>query len=262
MTTYRELVYAVLDLLKMRSDDSYYTEEHILFLAKKMRALLLERKYKNTRNGTFKQMSQENRQQVCLSLAPAQMLPNGCGGNWLRSNEEVPALSSVSDAVTCTGHDLLPTTVTFIPAERMPYVGYNKWLKNIIYASRSMDGHLYLTSNNNQFMWLERVGLTGVFSDPDAAAALSHEACMGEGPCDIMDQNYPLEDALVPSCIELIVQELTGAKYAPDDTVNNDKDDVGAAGIAQMRAARPVEQNSYDARRQREQDRQNDETGV
>lgn len=261
MTTFRELCGMVLDLLKLRSDDSFYNEEHVMYLARMMRTLLLERKYKNTRNGTFKSIPEENKQQICLSLSPAEMLPNGCGGTWLRSNEEVPALSSVSDAVTCTGHDLLPTTVTFIPAERMPYVGYNKWLKNIIYASRSIDGHLYLTSNNQQFMWLERVGLTGVFADPEAAAALSHAACMGEGACDPLDTAFPLEDALIPSCIELIVQELTGAKYAPDDTVNNAKDDIGNASIAQMRAARPVEQSSYDARRAREQE-QNNEAGV
>ena len=30
--TYREIVYIILDNLKLASDDSYITEEHILFL--------------------------------------------------------------------------------------------------------------------------------------------------------------------------------------------------------------------------------------
>lgn len=40
--TYREVVYAIQDLLKVSSDDSFYTTEHILFLASKIRAALLK----------------------------------------------------------------------------------------------------------------------------------------------------------------------------------------------------------------------------
>jgi hypothetical protein len=42
MTTYRELVYMVLDELKAKSDDFYYTEDHIIFLLDKYRAFLLK----------------------------------------------------------------------------------------------------------------------------------------------------------------------------------------------------------------------------
>lgn len=257
MATFGEMVHMVLDLLKERSDDSFYTEEHVLLLITKMRAFLLERKYKNSRNGTFNEMSEENKQQICLSLAPTTLLPNGCGGNWLKSNETIPSTMSVYGNVTCTGHDLLPTNVMFIPKERMSFVGYNKWLRNFIYAAKSDDGHLYLKGENPQFLHLERVGLTGVFSDPVAAAALSHEACMNGGMCDIMDQTFPLEAALVPNCIEMVVQELAGARYAPDDTVNNDKDDLGNASIAQMRTPKPVENSTYSRREPRQQ--QNEE---
>lgn len=218
-----------LDLLKERSDDAYYTEEHVLFLASKMRALLLERKYKGTRNSPFNPIAQENQQQVCLSLSPATMLPTGCGGIWLRSSEKIPELLPVGSGVTCTGHDLLPTMVTFIPPERMPYVGYNKWLKTFIYASRSQDGHLYLTGSNPQFRYLERAGLTGVFADPVAAAKLSHEACKNGG-CEVLDMPFPLESGLVPMCVEMVFQELSGARYAPEDKSNNAKDDLGGLG--------------------------------
>lgn len=234
MATFGQIVYSILDLLKEHSDDAYYTEEHIIFLASKMRSLLLERKYKATRNGTFNEMSPENKQQICVELEPATMLPGECGGNWLRSVKEVPEISPVSDATTCTGHDMLPTMVTFIPAERMPYVGYNKWLRNFIYVSRSKDGHLYLKGKNPQFMYLEKVGLTAVFSDPDAAAKMSHEACE-TGVCNILEQEFPLESALVPTCIEMVLQELLGSRYAPEDKKNNAQDDLGKAGVTGVR---------------------------
>ena len=43
--TYREIVYACLDILKLTSDDSLYTEDHIIFLANKARTLLLKQRY-------------------------------------------------------------------------------------------------------------------------------------------------------------------------------------------------------------------------
>lgn len=237
MATFAQIIYMALDALKLHSDDAYYTEEHILFLAKKLRATLLERKYKGSRNVSFSPMSSENQQQVCLQLTQAQMLPGSCAGKWLMSTKDIPALMPGFDAVTCTGHDLLPTNVTFIPAERMPYVGYNKWLRNIVYACRSMDGKLYLHGLNPQFMYLENVGITGVFADPEEAAKLSHEACM-TGVCDIMNQKFPLEAALVPALIESIVQELLGSRYAPEDKENNAADDLSEVGLQKGTAPR------------------------
>jgi len=235
MATFGEIVYMVLDLLKQHSDDAYYTEEHILFLAKKMRALLLERKYKGSRNGTFNIMSEENRQQVCLMLETTDMMPGGCSQKWLRSTNVIPELIPGMGEVACTGHDLLPTNVTFIPAERMHYVGYNKWLHNIIYASRSVDGHMYLFSANPKFIFLERVGLTGVFTDPEVAAKLSHKACE-TGVCDIMNEPFPLESSLVPACVEMVFQELSGARYAPEDKKNDAKDNLSDVALSRTSA--------------------------
>ena len=49
MSTYRELVYLVLDELKGTSDDFTYTEDHIIFLLNKYRAFLLKQKYSDIR---------------------------------------------------------------------------------------------------------------------------------------------------------------------------------------------------------------------
>ena len=39
--TVKEIVYMILDEVKKQSDDAYYTEEHIIFLASKYGAFLL-----------------------------------------------------------------------------------------------------------------------------------------------------------------------------------------------------------------------------
>lgn len=248
MTTYREAVYMVLDLLKEKSDDSFYTEEHVIFLLSKIRSLLLERKYKMTRNGVFNPMPDENRQQICLDLEPVNLLSSGCAGNWLRSTEKIPDVFSGTELSVYPVNNMLGSNISFIPSERMPYVGYNKWLKNIIYCSKGGDGYLYMSSSNPQFMFLDKIKAEGVFSSPEDAAKLSCDGDGESGACEMMDTPFPLEDSLVPSCIEMVVQELSGARYAPEDTDNNAKDDLGEAGLnaRPSRAVRraPAENNN------------------
>lgn len=252
MATFGEIVYSVLDIMKEHSDDAYYTEEHVIFLASHMRNLLLERKYKNSRNQTFTPMSDENMQEICLNLEPAEMLPAGCSGMWLHSIEEIPDTVNVSNTTLSVVSDMIQSTVTFIPSERMPYVGYNKWLKNILYASKSNDGHLYITGSNPQFMYLQKVRMTAVFSDPRKAAELSCDGD-GNGKCNILEMEFPLESALIPSCIELTVQELIGSRYAPEDKSNDAKDNLADAAVTQQRHPRPVENSSYRPRQEAEE---------
>jgi len=248
MATFGEMIYSVLDIMKERSDDAYYTEEHVLFLVSKIRALLLERKYKNTRNSTYQEMSPENMQQICLNLEPASQLPMGCGGNWLRSVEEVPATLNVSEPKVYLGTDMVQSIVCYIPLQRMPYVGYNKWLQNIVYVSRSQDGHLYMSGKNPRFLYLTQAKMEAAFADPEKAAQLS---CDPDGNgCDILSQEFPLEQALIPQCIEMTVQELLGSRYAPEDKENDAKDNLGEAAVAAARHPRPAENSTYKQKEQ------------
>ena len=231
----------VLGLLKERSDDSYYTEEHILFLASKFRAYLLERKYRRSRNSTFSEMSGENTQQICVDLEKTDLLPMGCSGTWLRSVQEIPDTLDIFDATIYPVNQMLGSTLTMIPAERMPYVGYNKWLKNIIYAAIGADNKLYLSSINGQFTFLKKVRINGVFADPLKAADLACDNAGENLNCEVLDQEFPLETALVPPCIEMIVQEIAGPRYAPEDKANNAKDDFGDVALTNRNAAAPAE---------------------
>ncbi len=231
MATFREIVYMALDLMKEHSDDAYYTEEHILFLAQKARAFLLEKKYKGSRNAPFQAMSEENRQTVCLDLEPATGLTGGCAGGWLKSTAKVPAVLCSTSLDVHPVSDVLPTHLSYIPVERMPYVGHNRWLKGIIYCARSSDGYLYLHSVNRQFMFLEKVTARGVFANPEEAAGIACDESGNAACTDVLDTVFPLEESLVTSCIELIVNELSGSRYAPEDKQNNAKDDLGEARV-------------------------------
>ena len=114
--------------------------------------------------------------------------------------------------------------ITYISRDRMKYVGYNPSLQNIIYASLGPDNHIYLKSSNPQFLNLQKVSFTGIFDDAEAAALL--KCNNGEVNCDILDMDFPLEAALVPDVISLVVKELLSAEYRPEDLQNDNQDNL------------------------------------
>lgn len=227
MTTFRQIVYMVLDELKLLHDDAYYTEEHIIFLATRIRALLLKRKYENTAQKT---VSKSNYQELCFDLEKVDLLPDACGGGgWLRSNIKLPKLMhGIGEVMAYPVNFILSEYFTFIPIERMSYVGRNKWLQNIIYCAIGTDDYVYLKSMNPQFKYLQKMHLNAVFETPEDAAEYlcSNTDCECNKHCDKIDLPFPLEEDLVAPCIELIVQELIGSRYAPKDTNNNAEDDL------------------------------------
>jgi hypothetical protein len=219
--TYREIAYACLDSLKLASDDSYITLEHVLFYASKVRGLILKQRYADIK----KEIPSSNYQTICLDLIQVPAISGEpCeGGVYLRSKEKIPSTMSIGNSVVYPVDFYQGTHITFVSRERMRYTGHNKWLQNIIYASKGPDDYLYFKSSNPQFLYLEKVQMTAIFEDPEEASKLS---CTDDGSCDILDMTFPLEEALVSSVIELIVKYLSGIVYKPKDEENNASDDM------------------------------------
>ena len=84
--------------------------------------------------------------------------------------------------------------------------------------------YLYFKSSNPQYIYLEKVRVTGIFEDPQAASELQCPDEDGNTVCDILDREFPIETSLVPPMIELVVKELLGAEYRPEDSNNDSKD--------------------------------------
>ena len=68
--TYRELVYMALDALKIHSDDSKFTEDHVIFLLNKYRAYALQQKYSKTLEG----VNNSNYQVININLILKQIV--------------------------------------------------------------------------------------------------------------------------------------------------------------------------------------------
>lgn len=227
MSTYRELVYLCLDEIKLYSDDAVFTEDHVIFLLNKYRAFLLKQRYSDIK----KQIPESNYQNVCLDLIQVPAISGEpCeGGIYLRSKEKIPFLMKIGNP-TLYPLDYYQGDITLVSRDRMKYIGYNKYLKNIIYASIGPDNYLYFKSFNPQYLYLEKVKMTGLFEDPQAVSELQ---CEGENgvECNILDRTFPIEEALIPPMVELVVKELLSAEYRPADETNDAKDGLSEVTI-------------------------------
>ena len=230
MSTYKELVYMVLDELKLNSDDALYTEDHVIFLLKNYRAFLLKQKYADVK----KQIPESNYQTICLDLVKVPAISGEpCeGGTYLRSKEKIPFLIKIGTPRVYP-IDYYQGEITLVSRDRMRYVGYNKYLQNIIYTSISPDNYLYFKSANPQYLYLEKVKMTGVFEDVQAASELQCPDKDGNIVCDILDKVFPIEESLTAPMVELVVKELLGAEYRPKDEANDAKDGLSNISVKQ-----------------------------
>lgn len=220
---YKDIVYMVLDEIKSTSDDAFFTEEHVLLLVNNYRNFILKQRYSDIK----KPIPESNYQTICLNLiqVPAMAgVPCG-GGTFLRSKEKVPFMMKIGTPKVYPINYYLGE-ITYVSRERMRYVGYNKYLQNIIYASLGPDNYLYLQSSNPQYLYLEKIRLTGIFENIESVSDLLCDDSGDSINCDIMDKTFPIEDALVPPIIELVVKELLGAEYIPKDETNDAKDEL------------------------------------
>ena len=212
-----------LDELKLSSDDAQFTEDHVMFLLNKYRTLLLKQRYSDIK----KQIPESNYQTICLDLIQVPAISgDACeGGTYLRSKEKIPFLMQIGTPRVYP-LDYYQGEITYVSRDRMRYVGYNKFLQNIIYCSIGPDNYLYFKSSNPQYLYLEKVKFTGIFQDSMQASDLQCPDDNGEIVCNPVDRTFPIEDALVPPLIELVVKELLGAEYIKKDEDNNAKDDL------------------------------------
>ena len=235
MSTYKELVYLVLDELKLISDDSIFQEEHVLFLLDKYRAFILKKQYSDIK----KEIPGSNYQTICVDLKQTDAI-NGAaceGSGYMKSVQKIPDMLGVGTK-KISSLDYFQGSFSYTNKERFKYVGNNKYLKNQIYGTIAPDNYLYLKSNNPQVNYLEKVKVTGIFEDSSKVAELQCPDEEGNTTCDIMDMSYPLEEAFIPTVIELIVKELGAQKYQAEDKENNANDDLStiAAYIRQQLA--------------------------
>ena len=229
MATYREAVYMVLDYLKLASDDSYYTEEHVRFLLDKFRAYVLKSKYEDNQKNPSSVPSDSNTQTIDLNLEHVNGVDGmNCTGEFLRSIEEIPSPMFWCNLKVWAGTMFGDNVIITMPA-RFRFAGTGKIASLFNYATIGPDRHLYMKSGNPQLYYLQKATVKGIFENPEEIYQTENEQRLSEGlepVCDIMDREFPLESNLLALCMQYVVKELSGSSYKPKDTDNNAADDL------------------------------------
>lgn len=223
--TLKEIVYDVREKLKvLMSDDSKITDEYLIHLCNVKRAFLLKQKYSDIR----KYIPDNLKQSICVNLELSPVI-NGleCAEKILRSKDTIPELINFNGVLGMTkvmSHDLTAIPFNIITMDRLPYVGYNRFLAKQIYCVIGPDKYLYIKSKDIQYKLLRYIKIIGLFSNPEEAALLSCDATI---QCDdILDLPYAIEDSLIQPLVGMIVQELASTMSIPVTTDNDSKDDT------------------------------------
>ena len=226
MTTYREAIYMCNDLLKGMSDDFTYTEEHIAYLLDKFRALLLKQRYGSDPK---KHVPYSNYQTLEISLKTPETPIRP-----IKSNNKIPYMLQLGiPRITENDSEYYDVEWEFISRERLPFVGKNKYLKKICYAAINEDSDLVTPNKENYWTTIgeetfytgpTKLYLTGIFENP---REVTDETSFGESSTDTheWDKNIPIEESLITTLIELVVKEIAGSTYRPNDIQNNNVDD-------------------------------------
>lgn len=222
MSTYGEIVYMILDEVKGMSDDFTYNEEHILYLIDKTRALLLKQRYSDIK----KQIPYANYQTIYVTTKESALADDALytSAKYLKTDSKIPEILPIATPRVFTT-DYYQGEVTYISRDRMRYVGYNKYLKNIIYCSLHPDKYLYFKSFNDKLLEVKNINFTAVFQSSLEALKLY------QNKQEVLDTEFPMEESLIQPLIELVVNELTNAIYRPEDTTNNAKDDLEGLAV-------------------------------
>ena len=210
--TYRELVYMALDALKIHSDDSKFTEDHVIFLLNKYRAYALQQRYSKTHEGV------NSRNYQTLFVEVSYNDSNRLEGKYYSvSTKEIPSILNIA-LPEIWRDEFKNEECVFTTGKRLKYTGFNRFLKKIIYCSVSNEKKLWLKSGNEELKNIRQVDLYAVFANP-----LEAYDFIGPNP-DVLDLDFPLEDTLVPTVLELVLKDLTNGIYKPSDNTNDAQD--------------------------------------
>lgn len=221
--TKKELIYAVFDRLKISSDDTDLSKELVSFHIDAVRAQFIKNQYGNKSWDA----PIEIRQEICLRLSNASSIDGvTCFGTILRTNEVIPKGISIrgldTSLLKVRTYDRKAIAVNVVPIERLPYIGHNPYLVNMLYAAVDTDRRVYFLSNRKEHKMLEAVKVEGIFENPEEADKISCDSV--DAGCEPWDREYPMESAMQVSVIDEVVKIMAKRESLPEDNTNDGED--------------------------------------
>lgn len=213
MRSYREAVYLVLDSVKSFSDDSIWEDEHIVAQLNKYRAILIKQRYLDKK----REIPHAFYQRLNIEI-------NSEGnGKIFKSKSKIP--NSIDNQILNT-YAYLSTDgfntdkISFVIPQRFKTSGSNKWLKNNVFACIGVNSYLYLKIPTEELGGFEDLILDTILDNPLEANRMSSAPVSDE-----LSLDFPVDEALYQTIIELVIKEISILNGLPVDNLNNANDD-------------------------------------
>lgn len=222
MSTLKELVYATREQLHLYSDDSIITNEYIAYCIKTARALLLTQKYSIRSNVISNKVRQSFYKE--LELVSDNEFISGID-TILRTKEKISfpfEAFNLKSNIRINSGSFTDINFTFIPMERVPFVGNSKWNSGQIYTFLANDMRLYFVSNNPKVKMLENVKIMMCTENPEDAYL---ETIEYNPSVDFWDVEYPVDEEMVFTMIDVVIKKLTASMQIPRDKQNDSEDE-------------------------------------
>lgn len=241
MKTYRDMIFIVLDELKIMSDDSVWEYEHIVALLNKYRAMLIKQRYLDKKVP----MPSAFYQRLKLSFDI-----NFYRGRIFKSTKKLPAITGNSMLNLHTflfmdnGYQL---NVNLINSQQFRVISYSRWPLKETCGTIANDGYMYIYSpagavipafmdNNGDIIVEEDAAEKILVSEVFKNQILYYDTIL-DNPLDIIEFNkltvdsfldveFPCDESLSHVIVSLCLDELSKAMAIPRDEVNNANDDI------------------------------------
>lgn len=211
-------IYDIVETLKLHSDDSDVTYEHISFLIDDVRSLLLRQKYDTI--GSIIPM--KVRQTIYMNLALVDDNVFMSTDKILSSTTALPKLVESFNfmkyfRVDTGGENTF--RVHYVPIERFPYVGFNNLLKDLVYVTIGQDNKLIFKGYSSKHRLLENVRVFAIFENPEEAWKVS--SAYDNSKNFNSDIEYPIDLDMWVTMKEIIIKQLGLILQNPGDKNNN-----------------------------------------
>ena len=212
MSTYRQLVFMVLDELKMRTDDVSLEVDHIIILLNKYRASYIKQKY----GGQLKKNIPLPYYQIMTILVhPINKV----------SYKKIPKLIDLNGVELSTDVDALNTQnthkITLVHPQRFEYTGVNKYLTSILYATIWYDNYFKVKYSGTIPSTFKVSALLENPTDIIAFEAEDNSPLMNP-----LDLEFPMEEAGIGEIIAYVLKEVADIRIFPFVDKNNAKEDT------------------------------------
>ncbi|NCD07247.1 MAG: hypothetical protein EOL97_14125 [Spirochaetia bacterium] len=208
MSTYREIVYMVLDQAKMKVDDNHLEAEHIVAIINKYRASLLKNKYGG---------------QVKKVIPPAyyQTLAVEVDPTTRKSLKRIPQLLDLDGMNLVTTIDAVNVLNTFkitlVSPDRFQYLGHNRYLSTILYGTVTLDNYLkvkYSGTIPSNFL------ISGLLENPMNIIEFNDLEIS-----DPLDLEFPMDEGLMMDLMAATLKEVAGIRVFPEIDKNNAREE-------------------------------------